>query len=84
MHSEYDAAVTAALVVYVAGIALALWRTDAGWPIRTALALLWPLGPLAFAVTIALLLAASLIAFPAVGALVVAGALLAWWFVAAA
>ena len=52
-------------------------RTDARWATRLALALLWPVGPLAFALTIALLLAASLIAFPLWGALV-GGSLLAW------
>jgi hypothetical protein len=41
--------------------------------------LLWPLGPLAFALTIAILLVASLIAFPAVGAVVLLAAAAAWW-----
>ena len=68
----------AALVVYLTGTAVALIRTDARWPTRLALALLWPVGPLAFALTISLLLAASLIAFPLWGALV-GGSLLAWW-----
>ena len=66
--------------VYAAGALVALWRTDAAWPTRIALALLWPLGPLAFLVTVAILLAASLIAFPVVAgvaALIVAAA--GWW-----
>lgn len=66
--------------VYAAGALVALWRTDASWPIRIALALLWPLGPLAFLVTVAILLGASLIAFPViagiVAVLVAAGI---WW-----
>ena len=66
--------------VYAAGALVALWRTDAGWPTRIALALLWPIGPLAFMVTVAILLGASLIAFPVVagivGVLVAAGL---WW-----
>ena len=66
--------------VYATGALVALWRTDAGWPTRIALALLWPIGPLAFLVTVAILLGASLIAFPVVagivGVLVVAGL---WW-----
>lgn len=70
---------TVALAVYVAGVMLALWRTDASWPARTALALLWPIGPAAFIVTVSLLLAASLIAFPVLGVLLAAAALLAWW-----
>ena len=81
MHRGLPCGVTAALILYVAGAALALWRTDAGWPSRMALALLWPLGPVAFLVTITILLGASLIAFPVVGALVVAAGLLAWWWV---
>jgi hypothetical protein len=66
--------------VYLAGVAVALWRTDAAWPSRAAVAFLWPLGPAAFIITVLVLLAASLIAFPVAGALVAAGALLlAWW-----
>ena len=66
--------------VYLVGVAVALWRTDAAWPARTAVALLWPLGPAAFLITVLGLLASSLIAFPVTGALIAAGALLlAWW-----
>ena len=69
-----------AIGLYLAGVAVALWRTDAAWPTRTAVAVLWPLGPAAFLITVSILLAASLIAFPLAGALVAAGALLlAWW-----
>ena len=46
---------------------------------KIALALLWPLGPIAFAVTITILLAASLIAFPLWGVAVLIVAGLAWW-----
>jgi len=66
--------------VYAAGALVALWRTDASWPIRIALALLWPIGPLAFLVTVAILLGASLIAFPLVATVVaVVGAAVIWW-----
>ena len=68
--------------VYGAGALVALWRTDAGWPTRIALALLWPIGPLAFLVTVAILLGASLIAFPVIAgivAVVVAAGI--WWLV---
>lgn len=65
--------------VYAAGAVVALWRTDAGWPTRIALALLWPLGPLAFLITVAILLGASLIAFPVVAGGVAALAVAAWW-----
>ena len=67
--------------IYAAGALLALWRTDASWPTKLEVAALWPLGPLAFVVTVAILLGASLIAFPWIAALVAlaaAGAL--WWF----
>lgn len=69
----------AALIVYAAGVLLALWRTDASWPIRIAMAILWPIGPLAFIVTVSILLAASVIAFPLFGAGVAVAGVLAWW-----
>jgi hypothetical protein len=70
--------VLGALTIYLAGAALAVWRTDAGWGTRAIVAILWPLGPLAFAATISLLLAASLIAFPLLGLAVGAAALVSW------
>ncbi|HVG69487.1 MAG TPA: hypothetical protein VM819_01215 [Vicinamibacterales bacterium] len=67
--------------LYAAGAIVAIWRTDAAWPTRLALAALWPLGPLAFLVTVGILLAASLIAFPVVAGLIAAAAATAvWWF----
>ena len=64
--------------VYVAGVAWGLLMIDARAAARVGLALLWPLGPLAFVVTITILLAASLIAYPVVaGVLITAGVL--WW-----
>lgn len=67
--------------LYAAGAIVAIWRTDAVWPTRLALAALWPLGPLAFLVTVGILLAASLIAFPVVAGLIAAAAATAvWWF----
>ena len=68
----------AALGVYAAGSVVALLRTNARWPGRILPALLWPLGPLAFVLTVALLVLASLIAFPLFGALVGVGTLM-WW-----
>lgn len=70
---------TALLLVYAAGVAVGLAATDAGPGGRLALALLWPLGPLAFVVTLGVLLAASLIAFPIVGAVVLLLAALAYY-----
>ena len=66
--------------IYAAGALVAIWRTDAAWPTRLALAALWPVGPLALVVTVAILLAASLIGFPIVAGLLAAGAGAAiWW-----
>ena len=81
-ESVYDLRMDVLWVIYAVGALIALWRTDASWPARMAVAFLWPLGPLAFVVTVAILVAASLIAFPlAAGALAVASAAAVWWFV---
>ena len=66
--------------IYAIGALVALWRTDASWPIRLALATVWPVGPLAFLITVAILVAASLIAFPLVGGLIAAAGVVAAWF----
>ena len=67
------------LGVYVTGVAWGLLVIDARPVARAGLALLWPLGPLAFAVTVAVLLSASLIASPAVGTVLLLSAAVAWW-----
>jgi hypothetical protein len=74
--------VKALWAIYAVGALVAIWRTDASWPTRIGLAALWPVGPLAFLVTVAILAAASLIAFPVVAGLIAAvGAAAAiWWF----
>jgi hypothetical protein len=51
------------VIVYTLGVLIALWRTDARLLDRFLLALLWPIGPLAFVVTTLLLVAASPFAF---------------------
>ena len=51
------------LAIYLAGVAIGLVRTDGSPTVRLLLAVLWPLGPIAFVVTIAILLAATPIAF---------------------
>lgn len=79
----YDVRMEVLWAIYAAGVFIALWRTDARWPTRVAVAALWPLGPLAFLVTVAVLLAASLIAFPLVaGSIAVIGSLAVWWLIA--
>ena len=66
--------------IYAVGVLIALWRTDASWPTRVAVAILWPLGPLAFLITVGILMAASLIAFPlTAGGIAIIGALAVWW-----
>jgi hypothetical protein len=79
---HYYALMRVALGIYLLGVVLALWRTDAAWPVRAAVAMLWPVGPAAFIATVLLLIGASTIAFPAVGILVAAGGLVAWWALA--
>ena len=60
------------LGVYVLGVAIGLFAIDArGWA-KVGLALLWPLGPLAFVVTVSILLLSLPIAFPVVGTIVLA------------
>ncbi len=68
------------VLLYIGGVVVGLFATDARPGTRIAVALLWPLGPLAFAVTIATLLVASVIAFPLVGVVVAALAGTAWWW----
>jgi hypothetical protein len=51
------------LAIYLTGVAIGLWRTDAPVPARLLLAVLWPIGPLAFVIVVAILVAAAPIAF---------------------
>jgi hypothetical protein len=51
------------LAIYLLGVVVGVWRTDAPLPTRLLLALLWPIGPLTFVVVVAILLAAAPIAF---------------------
>jgi hypothetical protein len=69
------------LAIYVAGVVWGLMVIDARPAARVGLALVWPLGPLAFAVTITALLGASLIAFPMFGIAVLIAAAALWLFV---
>jgi hypothetical protein len=66
-----------ALLTYVAGVTWGLFKIDARPGVRIGLAVLWPLGPLTFLVTLAVLVAAAAIAFPAFGLLLIAAAVLA-------
>lgn len=65
---------------YLAGVAWCLIVSDARPGERIVLAILWPLGPIAFVVTVAILLVAAAIAFPVVGVPVLVAVVLAvWW-----
>ena len=65
--------------IYVVGVIVGLVATQGGVPTRLALALLWPLGPLAFLITVAGLLVVAAIAFPIFGFILAAGIGTAWW-----
>ena len=72
----------AALFLYIGGVVVGLLLTD-GRPIeRLELALLWPIGPLAFIATVAILLAAAALAFPMFGIVAAGIGVAAWWWVA--
>ena len=66
-------------IVYVVGVMIGLLVTDGGLAARIGLALAWPLGPLAFLVTVAGLLVVAAIAFPVFGVALVAAIAAAWW-----
>jgi hypothetical protein len=65
-------------VVYVAGVTWGLIVIDAHPGVRIGLALAWPLGPLAFVVTVTILSGAAMIAFPAFGAALLASGAALW------
>lgn len=76
-------AMLAMTFLYVVGVLLALLFTDARPGERVLLSLVWPLGPLAFVVTVAILLAASIVAYPLVMVpAAVAVAAVVWWVLA--
>jgi hypothetical protein len=65
--------------VYIAGILWCVLVSDARPAERVTLALLWPLGPLAFVVTVIILLVASAIAYPLVAVPVLAAVAVLCW-----
>ena len=65
--------------VYLVGVAIGVLAADGGPATRVGLALLWPLGPLAFIVTVAGLIAVAGIAFPAFGVGLATAMAAAWW-----
>ena len=67
-----------ALAIYAIGVAIGLMLTDARPLARASIALLWPLGIVAFVVTIAVLIGAAMLVFPAFGVAVLAAAAATW------
>lgn len=70
---------TIAAIIYGIGVLAGLIATQGGWGSRLGLALLWPLGPLAFVVTVAGLLVVAGIAFPLFGVIFAGAAIGVWW-----
>jgi hypothetical protein len=66
--------------IYVVGVLLGLIATQGGAATRLGLALLWPLGPLAFLITVAGLLVVAATAFPMFGVMLAAAVAAGWWW----
>jgi len=66
--------------IYLAGVLVGLLASQGGVSTRLGLALLWPLGPLAFAITVAGLLVVAAIAFPVFGVILAGLVAASWWF----
>ncbi len=64
--------------VYLAGVAVGLWRVDGPPGVKILLAILWPIGPAVFVLVVTGLLLAATVAFPWFGALLAAIGLIAW------
>ena len=67
------------VAVYLTGVIVGLWRTDARLRHRAVLALLWPLAPVACALTLTVLGLAAVVLFPAVGLTAALAAAGLWW-----
>ena len=67
------------LAVYLVGVVVGLIATQGGAGTRLLLAVLWPLGPLAFLITVAGLLIVAAIAFPVFGVVLAATVAAGWW-----
>jgi hypothetical protein len=66
------------LGIYLVGVLVGLIATQGGAGTRLLLAVLWPLGPLAFVITVSGLLVVAAIAFPLFG-LILAAVLAGAW-----
>jgi hypothetical protein len=68
-------------LIYVAGLLLCIFVSDARPAERLMLAVLWPLGPLALVVTLVVLLLASVVAFPLIMVAMLSVIAIVWWAV---
>ena len=64
--------------IYVLGVIAGLLRVDGSLLTKVGIALVWPLGLLAFVVTITMLVGVAAIAFPVFGITLVALLIAAW------
>jgi hypothetical protein len=67
------------LGVYLVGVIVGVVATQGGPATRLLLALLWPLGPLAFLITVTGLLLVAAVAFPLFGVSLAALLATTWW-----
>jgi hypothetical protein len=65
--------------IYLLGVIVGLVATQGGVATRLVMALLWPLGPLAFVITASGLLVVAAIAFPMFGVILAAVLAAAWY-----
>lgn len=65
--------------IYMLGVIVGLIATQGGVATRLIMALLWPLGPLAFIITVAGLLIVAALAFPMFGVVLAGIVATAWW-----
>jgi hypothetical protein len=65
--------------IYLLGVIVGLIATQGGVATRLVMALLWPLGPLAFIITATGLLVVAGIAFPLFGVMLAGVVAAAWW-----
>ncbi len=65
--------------IYVLGVIVGLLRVDGSAMTKVGIALVWPLGLVAFIVTMAMLVGVAAIAFPMFG-IALAGVLVAAWY----
>jgi hypothetical protein len=56
--------IQSALLVYVLGIVIGLTVMRDPWPARLVTALVWPLGPIAFVIVVAVMLVTAAILWP--------------------